>query len=412
MALIVQKYGGTSVGDVDRIKNVARRVIDTRAGGHQVVVVVSAMAGETDRLINLAHTVAERPNEREMDVILATGEQVSIGLLSLAIQGFGYRARSFTGGQVRIQTDAAHTKARIVSIDAERVRQALVEGAIAIVAGFQGVNAEDDITTLGRGGSDLTAVAMAAALSADVCEIYTDVDGVYTTDPNIVPEARKLDRVSYDEMLEMASLGAKVLQTRSVEYAKNYGVPVHVRSSFNNNPGTMVVKEDESMEKVVVSGIAYNKQEAKITVTRLADRPGVAATLFGRVAEANIVVDMIVQNISQDGYTDISFTVPKADYAKSMDIVKGVVKEIGADKVIGDDKIAKVSIVGVGMRTHSGVAARMFEALSREKINIQMISTSEIKVSCVVEAKYSELAVRVLHETFGLGAEAVTEEAR
>jgi len=412
MALIVQKYGGTSVGDVDRIKNVARRVIDTRASGHQVVVVVSAMAGETDRLINLAHTVAERPNEREMDVILATGEQVSIGLLSLAIQGFGYRARSFTGGQVRIQTDAAHTKARIVSIDAERVRQALVEGAIAIVAGFQGVNAEDDITTLGRGGSDLTAVAMAAALSADVCEIYTDVDGVYTTDPNIVPEARKLDRVSYDEMLEMASLGAKVLQTRSVEYAKNYGVPIHVRSSFNNNPGTMVVKEDESMEKVVVSGIAYNKQEAKITVTRLADRPGVAATLFGRVAEANIVVDMIVQNISQDGYTDISFTVPKADYAKSMDIVKGVVKEIGADKVIGDDKIAKVSIVGVGMRTHSGVAARMFEALSREKINIQMISTSEIKVSCVVEAKYSELAVRVLHEAFGLGAEAVTEEAR
>ena len=412
MALIVQKYGGTSVGDVDRIKNVARRVIDTRASGHQVVVVVSAMAGETDRLINLAHTVAERPNEREMDVILATGEQVSIGLLSLAIQGFGYRARSFTGGQVRIQTDAAHTKARIVSIDAERVRQALVEGAIAIVAGFQGVNAEDDITTLGRGGSDLTAVAMAAALSADVCEIYTDVDGVYTTDPNIVPEARKLDRVSYDEMLEMASLGAKVLQTRSVEYAKNYGVPVHVRSSFNNNPGTMVVKEDVSMEKVVVSGIAYNKQEAKITVTRLADRPGVAATLFGRVAEANIVVDMIVQNISQDGYTDISFTVPKADYAKSMDIVKGVVKEIGADKVIGDDKIAKVSIVGMGMRTHSGVAARMFEALSREKINIQMISTSEIKVSCVVEAKYSELAVRVLHEAFGLGAEAVTEEAR
>jgi len=412
MALIVQKYGGTSVGDADRIKNVARRVIDTQASGHQVVVVVSAMAGETDRLIALAHTVAERPNERELDVILATGEQVSIGLLSLAIEGLGYRARSFTGGQVRIQTDAAHTKARIVSIDAERVRQALVEGAIAIVAGFQGVSAEDDITTLGRGGSDLTAVAMAAALSADVCEIYTDVDGVYTTDPNIVPEARKLDRVSYDEMLEMASLGAKVLQTRSVEYAKNYGVPVHVRSSFNNNPGTMVVKEDESMEKVVVSGIAYNKQEAKITVTRVADRPGVAAALFGRVAEANIVVDMIVQNISQDGYTDISFTVPRADYAKSMDIVKGVTKEIGADRVIGDDKIAKVSIVGVAMRTHSGVAARMFEALGREKINIQMISTSEIKVSCVIEAKYCELAVRVLHEAFGLGAEAVTEERR
>jgi aspartate kinase len=412
MALIVQKYGGTSVGDVDRIKNVARRVVETRAGGDQVVVVVSAMAGETDRLINLAHAVVGRPNERELDVILATGEQVSIGLLSLAIQGLGARARSFTGGQVRIQTDAAHTKARIVSVDAERVRQALTEGEIAIVAGFQGVNAEDDITTLGRGGSDLTAVAMAAALSADVCEIYTDVDGVYTTDPNIVPEARKLDRVTYDEMLEMASLGAKVLQTRSVEYAKNYGVPVHVRSSFNNNPGTMVVKEDESMEKVVVSGIAYNKQEAKITVTRVDDRPGVAAALFGRVAEANIVVDMIVQNISQDGHTDISFTVPKADYAKSMDIVGGVVKEIGAGKVIGDDKIAKVSIVGVGMRTHSGVAARMFQALGREKINILMISTSEIKVSCVVEAKYCELAVRVLHEAFGLGAETVTEEAR
>jgi len=410
MGLIVQKYGGTSVGDVDRIKNVARRVTEARRAGHDVVVVVSAMAGETDRLIGLAHKVAERPDERELDVILATGEQVSIGLLSLAIQGLGLRARSFTGAQVRIQTDQVHTKARIVSIDAERVRQALTEGEIAIVAGFQGVSAEDEITTLGRGGSDLTAVAMAAALSADVCEIYTDVDGVYTTDPNIVPEARKLPRISYDEMLEMASLGAKVLQTRSVEYAKNYGVPVHVRSSFNSNPGTMVVKEDAAMERVVVSGIAYNKHEAKITVTRVADRPGIAASLFGRVAEANIVVDMIVQNISQDGFTDISFTVPKADYAKTMDIVKAVAREIGADKVIGDDKIAKVSIVGVGMRTHSGVAARMFENLGKEKINILMISTSEIKVSCVIEAKYTELAVRILHEAFGLGAEAVTQE--
>jgi aspartate kinase len=410
MGLIVQKYGGTSVGDVDRIKNVARRVTEARRAGHDVVVVVSAMAGETDRLIGLAHKVAERPDERELDVILATGEQVSIGLLSLAIQGLGLRARSFTGAQVRIQTDHVHTKARIVSIDAERVRQALADGEVAIVAGFQGVSAEDEITTLGRGGSDLTAVAMAAALSADVCEIYTDVDGVYTTDPNIVPEARKLPRISYDEMLEMASLGAKVLQTRSVEYAKNYGVPVHVRSSFNSNPGTMVVKEDAAMERVVVSGIAYNKHEAKITVTRVADRPGIAASLFGRVAEANIVVDMIVQNISQDGFTDISFTVPKADYAKTMDIVKAVAREIGADKVIGDDKIAKVSIVGVGMRTHSGVAARMFESLGKEKINILMISTSEIKVSCVIEAKYTELAVRILHEAFGLGAEAVTQE--
>ena len=410
MALIVQKYGGTSVGDVDRIKNVARRVTEARKAGHDAVVVVSAMAGETDRLIGLAHKVAERPNERELDVILATGEQVSIGLLSLAIQGLGFRARSFTGGQVRIQTDDVHTKARIVSIDAERVRQALADGEIVIVAGFQGVSAEDEITTLGRGGSDLTAVAMAAALKADVCEIYTDVEGVYTTDPGIVPEARKLERISYDEMLEMASLGAKVLQTRSVEYAKNYGVAVHVRSSFNDNPGPMVIKEDSAMEKVVVSGIAYSKQEAKITVIRVADRPGIAATLFGRVAAANIVVDVIVQNISQDGSTDISFTVPRADYAKAMDIVRGVAKEIGADKVIGDDKIAKVSIVGVGMRTHSGVAARMFESLGKEQINIQMISTSEIKVSCVIESKYAELAVRVLHEAFGLAAEAVSVE--
>ena len=410
MALIVQKYGGTSVGDVDRIKSVARRVTQARAAGHDVVVVVSAMAGETDRLIGLAQKMAERPDERELDVILATGEQVSIGLLSLAIQGLGYRARSFTGSQVRIQTDDVHTKARIVSIDADRVRQALAEGEIAIVAGFQGVSAEDEITTLGRGGSDLTAVAMAAALAADVCEIYTDVDGVYTADPNIVSEARKLDRISYDEMLELASLGAKVLQTRSVEYAKNYLVPVHVRSSFNDNPGTMVVKEDTAMEKVVVSGIAYNKQEAKITITRVADRPSIAATLFGRVAEANIVVDMIVQNIGQDGSTDISFTVPKTDYARTQEIVRVMLKEIGADKVIGDDKIAKVSIVGVGMRTHSGVAAKMFETLGREKINILMISTSEIKISCVIEAKYTELAVRVLHEAFGLAREAVVED--
>ncbi|MBS1115878.1 MAG: lysC [candidate division NC10 bacterium] len=410
MALIVQKFGGTSVGDVDRVKNVARRVAQARAGGHDVVVVVSAMAGETDRLIGLAQKLADRPNERELDVILATGEQVSIGLLSLALHGLGQRARSFTGGQVRIQTDDVHTKARIVSIDSERVRQALSDGEIAIVAGFQGVSAEDEITTLGRGGSDLTAVAMAAALQADVCEIYTDVDGVYTTDPNIVSEARKLDRISYDEMLELASLGAKVLQTRSVEYAKNYLVPVHVRSSFNDNPGTMVVKEDAAMEKVVVSGIAYNKQEAKITITRVADRPGISATLFGRVADANIVVDMIVQNMSQDGSTDISFTVPRTDYARAQDIVRAVAKEIGAGKVIGDDKIAKVSIVGVGMRTHSGVAARMFETLGREKINILMISTSEIKVSCVIEAKYAELAVRVLHEAFGLAGPPAAEE--
>ena len=410
MALIVQKYGGTSVGDVERVKRVARRVIQARLAGHDLVVVVSAMAGETDRLLALAAQVSDSPDERELDVILATGEQLSIGLLCLAIQQNGQKARSFTGSQVRIQTDTAHTRAKILSIEADRVRQALREGAIAIVAGFQGVTAEDEVTTLGRGGSDLTAVAMAAALKADVCEVYTDVDGVYTADPDVVPEARKLARISYDEMLELASLGAKVLQARAVEYAKNYAVPIHVRSSFNMSQGTLVVQEDAEMEKVVVSGIAYNKNEAKITVLRVADRPGIAARLFGRVAEAGIVVDMIVQNISQDGTTDISFTVPNADYQKTMQIVSEVAKEIGAQQAVGDERIAKVSIVGVGMRTHSGVAARMFEALAREKINIMMISTSEIKVSCVIDAEYAELAVRVLHDAFGLAEGATVEE--
>jgi len=410
VSLIVQKYGGTSVGDIERIKLVAERIVQAKSEGHDLVVVVSAMAGETDRLLSLAAQVSDAPDERELDVIIATGEQISIGLLALAIQQRGHRARSFTGSQVRIQTDTAHTKAKILSVEVDRVRLALREGAIAIVAGFQGVTAEEEVTTLGRGGSDLTAVAMAAALKADLCEIYTDVDGVYTADPNLVPEARKLARISYDEMLEMASLGAKVLQARAVEYAKNYDVPVHVRSSFNAGQGTLVVREDVEMEKVVVSGIAYNKNEAKITVLRVADRPGIAAKLFGRVAEANIVVDMIVQNISQEGTTDISFTVPKPDYPKAMQIVSGVAKEIGAPQVVGDDKIAKVSIVGVGMRTHSGVAARMFEALAGEKINIMMISTSEIKVSCVIDAKYAELAVRVLHDVFDLAEGAVVEE--
>jgi len=410
VSLIVQKYGGTSVGDIERIKLVAERIIQAKSEGHDLVVVVSAMAGETDRLLSLAAQVSDAPDERELDVIIATGEQISIGLLALAIQQRGHKARSFTGSQVRIQTDTAHTKAKILSVEVDRVRLALREGAIAIVAGFQGVTAEEEVTTLGRGGSDLTAVAMAAALKADLCEIHTDVDGVYTADPNLVPEARKLARISYDEMLEMASLGAKVLQARAVEYAKNYDVPVHVRSSFNAGQGTLVVREDTEMEKVVVSGIAYNKNEAKITVLRVADRPGIAAKLFTRVAEANIVVDMIVQNISQDGTTDISFTVPKPDYPKAMQIVTGVAKEIGAPQVVGDDKIAKVSIVGVGMRTHSGVAARMFEALAGEKINIMMISTSEIKVSCVIDAKYAELAVRVLHDVFDLAKGAVVEE--
>lgn len=405
MTLVVQKYGGTSVGDVGRIQRVARRIVEVKRAGHDVVVVVSAMAGETDRLLQLAHEITESPNERELDVILATGEQVAIGLLSLAIQACGAKARSFTGTQVRILTDNVHTKARILNIDVERIRQALREGKIAIVAGFQGVSAEEEVTTLGRGGSDLTAVALAAALNADICEIYTDVEGVYTADPSLVPTARKLSRISYEEMIEMASLGARVLQARAVEYAKNYNVSVHVRSSFSENRGTLVVQEDPDMEKVMVSGIAYDRKEAKITITRVVDRPGIAAKLFGRVAEAGIVVDMIVQNISQDGHTDISFTVPRTDFHKAMELVKGLAREIGADQVLGDDRIAKVSIVGVGMRTHSGVAAQMFATLAAENINIMMISTSEIKVSCVIEEKYTELAVRVLHDVFRLEAQ-------
>jgi len=405
VTLVVQKYGGTSVGDVGRIQRVARRIVEVKRAGHDVVVVMSAMAGETDRLLQLAHEITESPNERELDVILATGEQVAIGLLSLAIQACGAKARSFTGTQVRILTDNVHTKARILNIDVERIRQALREGKIAIVAGFQGVSAEEEVTTLGRGGSDLTAVALAAALSADVCEIYTDVEGVYTADPSLVPTARKLPRISYEEMIEMASLGAKVLQARAVEYAKNYNVSVHVRSSFSENRGTLVVQEDPDMEKMMVSGIAYDRKEAKITITRVVDRPGIAAKLFGRVAEAGIVVDMIVQNMSQDGHTDISFTVPRTDFHKAMELVKGLAREIGADQVLGDDRIAKVSIVGVGMRTHSGVAAQMFAALAAENINIMMISTSEIKVSCVIEEKYTELAVRVLHDVFRLEAQ-------
>ncbi|MEE9154363.1 MAG: aspartate kinase [candidate division NC10 bacterium] len=409
MALIVQKYGGTSVGDVERLRHVARRIVEVSEAGNQVVVVVSAIAGETDRLLQLAHQITETPNARELDVILATGEQVAIGLLSLAIQAGGSKARSFTGTQVRILTDNVHTRARILNIDVERIRQALREGEITIVAGFQGVNAEEEVTTLGRGGSDLTAVALAAALNADVCEIYTDVEGVYTADPGLVSTAQKLPRISYEEMIEIASLGARVLQARAVEYAKNYNMSIHVRSSFTKNPGTLVVQEDQDMEKVAVSGIAYDKNEAKITITGVVDRPGIAAKLFGRVAEAGIVVDMIVQNISQDGHTDISFTIPRSDFHKASELVDGVAKEIGAGQILGDDRIAKVSIVGVGMRTHSGVAARMFTALAAENINIMMISTSEIKVSCVIEEKYTELAVRVLHDAFQLGAQPIGE---
>jgi aspartate kinase len=402
MGLIVQKYGGSSVADAEKIRGVARRVVETAKAGHGVVVVVSAMGKTTDGLLRLAHEVTPTPPEREVDMLLATGEQVSIALLAMAIHALGHKARSFTGEQAGIRTDAAHTRARIVGIDGDKVRRALDDGYVAIVAGFQGVTEEDDITTLGRGGSDLTAVALAGALGADVCEIYTDVDGVYTADPNIVPEAKKLDRISYDEMLEMASLGAKVLQSRSVEFAKKYGVPVHVRSTFKSDPGTLVTKEDRHMEAVVVTGIAHDRGQAKVTIRGVPDRPGIAAQVFGSVSDHGIVVDMIVQNVSRDGHSDISFTVPRPDRSTVVATLEDVAKKIGAESVTYDDRIAKVSIVGVGMRSHSGVAARMFRALSREGVNIHMISTSEIAVSCVIEDKYTELAVRALHDTFEL----------
>jgi aspartate kinase len=399
--LIVQKYGGTSVGTPERIRNVASRVVRTKEEGNDVVVVVSAMSGETDKLINLANQVSENPDPREMDMLVSTGELVTIALLAMAIQSLGYKAQSFTGRQAGIISDRVHTKARIERISGDRVKQALKEGKIAVVAGFQGISeTSDDVTTLGRGGSDLSAVAVAAALKADLCDIYTDVDGVYTTDPNMVPQARKLDKISYDEMLELASLGAKVLQTRSVEFAKKYNVPVRVLSSFNDNPGTLVTKEDSDMEKVVVSGVAYDKNQVKVTVTGVPDKPGVAAQIFNEISTNNIIVDMIIQNIGEGGLTDMSFTVPKTDTRKISELMKKVVAEIGAKGVTVKEDIAKISIVGVGMRSHSGVAARMFSAMAKEGINIMMISTSEIKISIVIDAKYTELAVRVLHETF------------
>ena len=404
MALIVQKYGGTSVGNPERIHAVAERVIRTKKAGDDAVVVLSAMSGDTDRLLALAHAVSPSPDERELDMLLSTGERVTIALLAIALRERGYPARSFTGRQVGIVTDAVHTKARIESVTGDRVREALAEGVIPVVAGFQGINEKSDVTTLGRGGSDTTAVALAAALKADRCDIYTDVDGVYTTDPNIVPGARRLDKISYEEMLEMASLGAKVLQARSVEFAMKYQVPVRVLSSFTDTPtGTLVTKEDREMEQVVVSGVAYDRNQAKITLLGVPDRPGIAARLFGGIAKENIVVDMIIQNISQDGLTDISFTVPRGDGEKAVTLVKTLAREIGARDVELSEGIAKVSIVGVGMRSHSGAAATMFDTLAREGINIMMISTSEIKISCVMDAKYTELAVRSLHEAFGLG---------
>jgi aspartate kinase len=403
--LIVQKYGGSSVADPERIKNVARRIAESAAEGHRMVVVVSAMGKTTDALVALAHAITPAPDPREIDMVLATGEQVTIGLLAMALQTLGRPACSFTGPQVGMVTDAVHTRARIRRITAERIHAALEAGKIVVVAGFQGMTESGDITTLGRGGSDLTGVALAAALKADVCEIFTDVDGVYTADPNVVPEARKLARVSYDEMLEMAALGAKVLQARSVEFAKKFGVPVHVRSTFKPDPGTLVTREDHSMEDVVVTGITHDRGQAKLSILRVPDRPGVASQVFGGLAKQNIVVDMIVQNIGRDGSTDISFTLARGDRQRAETVLASVAKEIGADGVTADDRIAKVSIVGVGMRSHSGVAARVFSTLSKENINIQMISTSEIAVSCVIEDKYAELAVRALHDAFELGKE-------
>jgi len=399
MALIVQKFGGSSVADAEKIMNVARRVAAS-APGNQMIVVVSAMGKTTDGLLMLARQISTTPDLREMDMLLSTGEQVTIALLAIALQSLGLKAKSFTGPQIGMRTDHAHTQARITQIDADRVRRALDTGEIAVVAGFQGLSDQDEVTTLGRGGSDLTAVALAAALKADVCEIYTDVDGVYTADPNIVRDARKLTRVAYDEMLELASLGAKVLQTRSVEFAKKYGVTVHVRSTFRPDPGTLVTKEEVGMEQAVVTGVTHDRNQAKVSILRVPDRPGIAARVFGAISAKNIVVDMIVQNISQDGYTDMSFTLPRGDHARAVADLSEVVREIGARGIVHDERVAKVSIVGVGMRSHSGVASTMFATLAREGINIQMISTSEIAVSCVIEDKYAELAVRSLHDAF------------
>lgn len=403
MALIVQKYGGTSVGSIERIMNVAGRVSKTVKEGNQVVVVVSAMSGETDKLIGLANQISAMPAEREMDMLLSSGERVTSALTAMAVDSLGHKAKSFTGRQAGIVTDTVHTKAKIESINGDRIRKALDEGFVVVIAGFQGITPTEDVTTLGRGGSDLSAVAIASAIQADLCEIYTDVDGVYTTDPSIVPEARKLEKISYEEMLELASLGAKVLQTRSVEFAMKYRVPVVVRSSFNDNPGTLVVEEDGDMENVFVSGIAYDKNQAKITIVNVPDRPGIAARLFEAIAASNIVVDMIVQNVSSDGkFADISFTVPKTDTRKALEVSEAIAKDLGAERVDKREDISKISVIGVGMRTHSGVASKMFQTLAANNINIAMISTSEIKVSCVIELKYTELAVRVLHEAFEL----------
>ena len=403
MALVVQKFGGTSVGNLDRMRNVSELALRCQREGNQVVLIVSAMSGETNRLLALAHQISATPDMRELDSLASTGEQVSAALVAMTIQQLGGRARSFLGHQVRISTDAAYTKARIQSIEGSKLLQAVQGGSIAVVAGFQGIDPDGSITTLGRGGSDTTAVAIAAAIKADVCEIYTDVDGVYTTDPNICPSARKIDRISYEEMLELASLGAKVLQIRSVEVAMKYGVPVHVRSSFSDRTGTMVVGE-EGFESVAVAGVAYDKGEAKVQLVRMKDKPGVVAKIFGMLAEHNVSVDMIIQSPSRGGKdtTDVTFTVAKTDLPRAKELIEKTAAEYGSEPVEYDPDIVKVSIVGLGMRSHAGVAAKMFGILAGEGINIQAISTSEIKISCIIAAKYTELAVRALHEGFGL----------
>lgn len=406
MALIVQKYGGTSVGTIERIENVADKVIGWRDRGHQVVVVVSAMSGETDRLIGLAKGITARPDPREMDVLLSTGEQVTIALLCIALEKRGCPARSYTGGQVRILTDNAFNKARIEDVEIAAMRDDLAQGRIIVVAGFQGVDKDGNITTLGRGGSDTTGVALAAALKADECQIYTDVDGVYTTDPRVVPEARRLNRITFEEMLEMASLGSKVLQIRSVEFAGKHNVPLRVLSSFQEGPGTLITFEEaleaEPMEKELISGIAFNRDEAKLTVLGVPDRPGIASSILGPVSAANIEVDMIIQNVSYDGTADFTFTVHRNDYERALEILQEHTATLGAREVSGDLKIAKLSLVGMGMRSHAGVASKMFGVLAKEGINIRMISTSEIKISVVIDEKYLELGVRALHEAFEL----------
>lgn len=408
MALIVQKYGGTSVGTVERIQAVADKVIETKNQGHQVVVVVSAMSGETDRLLTLAKSITDTPTPRELDVLLSTGEQTTIALLSMALEEKGHSAVSYTGGQVHIRTDDAHNKARIVEIEDARVHKQLKEGKVVVIAGFQGIDEDGNITTLGRGGSDTTAVAMTAALKADECRIYTDVDGVYTADPRIVSDARRMPFITYEEMLEMASLGSKVLQIRSVEFARKYNVNLRVLSSFEDGPGTLITDEDENMEAALISGIAHNKDEAKLTIVGVPDNPGIASKILGPIADANIEVDMIVQNVGLDNSTDFTFTVNRGDYEKALSILQNIAKSINAKDVSGDNRIVKISVVGVGMRSHAGIASKMFKALADEGINIQMISTSEIKVSVVVAENYLELGVRTLHAAFHLENGAMT----